>query len=40
MGIGVSTFTEIVGAGPVRNCDIVGLECSTLARSGSIRPAA
>ncbi len=25
MGIGVSTFTEIVGAGPVRNCDIVGL---------------
>ena len=25
MGIGASTFTEIVGAGPVRNCDIVGL---------------
>ena len=25
MGIGVSTFTEIVGAGPVRNCDVVGL---------------
>ncbi len=25
MGIGISTFTEIVGAGPVRNCDIVGL---------------
>ena len=25
MGIGISTFTEIVGAGPTRNCDIVGL---------------
>ena len=25
MGIGVSTFTEIVGAGPSRVCDIVGL---------------
>ena len=25
MGIGIATFTEIVGAGPVRNCDIVGL---------------
>ena len=25
MGIGVSFFTEIVGAGPIRNCDILGL---------------
>ena len=25
MGIGVSHFTEIVGAGPVKNCDILGL---------------
>ena len=25
MGIGICTFTEIVGAGPTRNCDIVGL---------------
>jgi carbon-monoxide dehydrogenase large subunit len=25
MGIGIATFTEIVGAGPVRNCDIIGL---------------
>ncbi len=25
MGIGVATFTEIVGAGPVRNCDILGV---------------
>ena len=25
MGIGVSFFTEIVGAGPVKNCDILGL---------------
>jgi carbon-monoxide dehydrogenase large subunit len=25
MGIGVSFFTEIVGAGPSRNCDILGL---------------
>ncbi len=25
MGIGLSFFTEIVGAGPVKNCDIVGL---------------
>ncbi len=25
MGIGVSFFTEIVGAGPTRNCDILGL---------------
>ncbi|MHA1569770.1 MAG: molybdopterin cofactor-binding domain-containing protein, partial [Alphaproteobacteria bacterium] len=25
MGIGIATFTEIVGAGPTRNCDIVGL---------------
>lgn len=26
MGIGVSSFTEIVGAGPGKQCDIVGLE--------------
>jgi carbon-monoxide dehydrogenase large subunit len=25
MGIGISHFTEIVGAGPVKNCDILGL---------------
>jgi len=25
MGIGISTFTEIVGAGPTRNCDILGI---------------
>src|SRR5262249_29149993 len=25
MGIGVATFTEIVGAGPTRNCDILGV---------------
>ncbi len=25
MGIGLATFTEIVGAGPMRNCDILGL---------------
>jgi len=25
MGIGVSFFTEIVGAGPTRNCDILGI---------------
>lgn len=25
MGIGLSFFTEIVGAGPVKNCDILGL---------------
>ena len=25
MGIGIATFTEIVGAGPVRNCDILGV---------------
>src|ERR1700761_2470514 len=25
MGIGVSFFTEIVGAGPIKNCDILGL---------------
>ncbi len=25
MGIGVAFFTEIVGAGPVKNCDILGL---------------
>ena len=25
MGIGLSHFTEIVGAGPVKNCDILGL---------------
>src|SRR3546814_20871210 len=25
MGIGVAFFTEIVGAGPTRNCDILGV---------------
>ena len=25
MGIGLATFTEIVGAGPTRNCDILGI---------------
>ena len=25
MGIGVAFFSEIVGAGPVKNCDILGL---------------
>ena len=25
MGIGIATFTEIVGAGPTRNCDILGV---------------
>ncbi|MFQ5973467.1 MAG: aerobic carbon-monoxide dehydrogenase large subunit [Alphaproteobacteria bacterium] len=25
MGIGIATFTEIVGAGPTRNCDILGI---------------
>ncbi len=25
MGIGIATFTEIVGAGPTRNCDIIGV---------------
>ena len=25
MGIGVAFFTEIVGAGPIKNCDILGL---------------
>ena len=25
MGIGISTFTEIVGAGPTKNCDILGI---------------
>jgi aerobic carbon-monoxide dehydrogenase large subunit len=25
MGVGVSFFTEIVGAGPIKNCDILGL---------------
>ena len=25
MGIGISFFTEIVGAGPIKNCDILGL---------------
>ena len=26
MGIGIATFTEIVGAGPSRNCDILGIK--------------
>ena len=26
MGIGIATFTEVVGAGPSRNCDILGIK--------------
>ena len=40
MGIGVAFFTEIVGAGPTRNCDILGVGMFDSARSGSIPPAA
>ncbi len=41
MGIGVSFFTEIVGAGPIKNCDILGLGMfDSAARSASTRPAA
>jgi carbon-monoxide dehydrogenase large subunit len=48
MGIGVTTFTEIVGAGPSKNCDILGIgmfdsceirvhpDGSAIARMGSI----
>lgn len=48
MGIGICTFTEIVGAGPTRNCDILGIgmfdsaeirlhpDGSILARMGTI----
>ncbi len=40
MGIGVAFFTEIVGAGPSRNCDILGRRhVRFAARSASIRPA-
>ena len=39
MGIGVAFFTEIVGAGPSRNCDILGVaHVRFAARSASIRP--
>jgi hypothetical protein len=49
-GIGVSFFTEIVGAGPIKNCDILGLgvfdSCeirvhptgSAIARRGTKKP--
>jgi hypothetical protein len=40
MGIGVSFFTEIVGAGPSKNCDILGIAMFDSARSASTRPAA
>ena len=40
MGIGVAFFTEIVGAGPSTNCDILGIAMFDSARSASIRPAA
>jgi carbon-monoxide dehydrogenase large subunit len=48
MGIGITTFTEIVGAGPSKNCDILGIgmfdsceirvhpDGSAIARMGSI----
>ena len=39
MGIGISTFTEVVGAGPSKHFDILGSRCSTAPRSASIRPA-
>ena len=39
MGIGISCFTEIVGAGPSHDFDILGIKMFDSARSGSIRPA-
>ena len=40
MGIGVSFFTEIVGAGPSKNCDILGIAMfDSAAKSAFIRPA-
>ena len=38
MGIGVAFFTEIVGAGPSRNCDILGIAMLIRRKSASIRP--
>ena len=38
MGIGVAFFTEIVGAGPSKNCDILGIAMFDRPRSVSIRP--
>ena len=40
MGIGISSFTEIVGAGPSQHFDILGLKMfDSAARSASTRPA-
>jgi carbon-monoxide dehydrogenase large subunit len=39
MGIGVAFFTEIVGAGPSRNCDILGIAMFDSAEIACIRPA-
>src|SRR2546429_1381820 len=39
MGIGISSFTEIVGAGPSKHFDILGSRCSIPARSASTRRA-
>jgi carbon-monoxide dehydrogenase large subunit len=40
MGIGISFFTEIVGAGPAKNCDILGIAMfDSVPRSASIPPA-
>ena len=40
MGIGFSTFTEIVGAGPARSATSLGSRCSTPPSSGCTRPQA
>ena len=34
MGIGLVTFTEVVGAGPTKMCDILGLGCLIPVKSG------
>ena len=39
MGIGISSFTEIVGAGPSKHFDILGLKMFDLLRYASIRQA-
>jgi carbon-monoxide dehydrogenase large subunit len=39
MGIGFSTFTEVVGAGPSKHFDILGIKMFDSARSASTRPA-
>ena len=39
MGIGISSFTEIVGAGPSKHFDILGIKMFDSARSASTRPA-